>query len=55
MADPAVAIYLDESLNILSDLTPEIAFDDILAVDDLANTVDLVIAEIPHARIGANA
>src|SRR5579859_6663639 len=52
VTDAAVAIDLHQPLDVQVDLTPQVTFDRVLAVDDLAQARDLVFAQITGAAIG---
>ncbi len=51
MSKTAVAPDVHQALDVHCDFATQIALDPHLFVDDLANPVDLVISQIPHARI----
>ena len=52
MAHAAVAVDLHQPLDVQVDLATEIALHDMLAVDDLAQTGNLVFAQVARASIG---
>src|SRR5579875_1488438 len=55
VANAPVAVDLDQPLNVLSHLAPQVALDDVLAVDHLTDAVDLVVGEVAHAGVGVDA
>jgi hypothetical protein len=52
MSNTAIAADLHEPLNVQVDLAPKVTLDGVLTVDDLANTVDFFLAELPYPGIG---
>ena len=50
MSHTAIAVDLDETLDVLRDITPQVTFHLQLTVDVLTNTVHLVFGEISYAR-----
>ena len=54
MAETLVAADLDLALDVLSDFAPEIAFDDEVGVDELADLDDFRISQVPHFRVVRN-
>src|SRR6185437_11900191 len=55
MPNPTVAADLDQPLDVHIDLTPEVALDLIVAVDEFTQPRDLFFGQVFHARIGTNA
>src|SRR3954454_11143442 len=51
VTEPAIRADLDETLDVERDLATEIAFDGQPAVDDLAETTDLLLGEIADTRV----
>ena len=51
MAQAAVRADLDETLDVERDLAPQVAFDLVAAVDQLAQPVDLLLGEVPHPGV----
>jgi hypothetical protein len=54
MPKAAIAPDVHQALDIHGDFTTQISFDPHLLVDNFANAVDLVVRQIPHARIRAH-
>jgi hypothetical protein len=54
VANSSVAVDLNEALNVLSHLASQVAFHYIFAVDDLADAIYLVVAEVTYACVGAH-
>src|SRR3972149_3078131 len=48
VAGAAVAVDLDEALDVLADLLAELTFDGEVAVDELPHSGDLVVGEVAH-------
>jgi hypothetical protein len=51
MADPTVTVDLHQALDVEIHLSPQVAFHRELAVDDLAQSTDLVFREITRPAI----
>src|SRR4051812_5349981 len=51
MADPAVATNLHQPLDVLAALAPQIALDDVVAVDDVAELGDLLVREVADLAV----
>src|SRR5262245_5868334 len=50
VADPAVAVDLDQPLDVLADFAAEVAFDRVLLVDELADAVHLFVGKVARLR-----
>src|SRR4029453_8186528 len=55
VAEAAVRADLDEALDVQRDLPTEVTLDLEAAVDHLAEAVDLVLGEVPDARVRVDA
>jgi hypothetical protein len=51
MAQAAVRADLDETLDVERDLAPQVPFDLVAAVDQLAEPVDLLLGEVPYPGV----
>ena len=54
MAKTAITPNIHQSLDVHSDFTPQVTLDPHFLVDDFANAVDLIVSQIPHARVRAH-
>ena len=54
MSETAVAPDIHQALDVHRDFTTQVTLDPHLLVDDFTNAVDLVVRQIPHARIRAH-
>src|SRR6187549_2155607 len=52
VAKAPVRADLHQPLDVQADLATEVALDLVLAIDDLAEAVDLLLGEVAHARVG---
>ena len=52
MAQAAIAAEIHQPLDVHGDLAPEVALDDIVAVDGLADLQHLGIGQLVHAALG---
>ena len=54
MPETAVTSDIHQALDVHCDFTTQVTFDPHLLVDDFTNAVDLVVRQVPHARIRAH-
>jgi hypothetical protein len=55
VAQPAIAAEIHQPLDVHRDLTPKIALDRVIAINQLAHTQHLVIGQLMHAPLDWNA
>lgn len=55
MSLAAIAVDIDEAADIALDLSSQVAFHLIVAVEDLAKMSDLLLAEVPNFLLGVHA
>ena len=51
MAQPSVAAEVHQPLDVHGDLAPQIAFDDVVAVDHFANLQHLLVGQLGHPAL----
>src|SRR5579875_577559 len=54
VSEAAVTADLDQALDVQVNLTPKVAFDLVLALDDLSQADDLVLGEVFHLGLGTD-
>jgi hypothetical protein len=55
VSQASIGSDVDQSADVAVDLAPQVSFDHLLAVDNLANSSQVAFAEIAHSRVVNNA